>query len=137
MRIAHFVSLLVLASCAEATAQPKAVDVKAYASPREATGDFVVVYKPWEPTDAVVTGIGTVQVLARLEGAKVRCVNMPCESREAGGSVVLGKPPPGTDHLEIVVEKEGFDPVRFSVPFDHGAPHRTTLVLMKPTGAQP
>jgi hypothetical protein len=140
MRVAHFLSLLWLASCAScagAKAYPTAVDVKAYVGPREPSGDFVVVYEPWGPTDAVVTGTGSVEVLARLEGAKVRCVNIPCESREAGGAVRLTQPPPGVDHLELVVEKKSFDPVRFSVPFDYSASYRRTLVLMKPTGAPP
>jgi len=113
------------------------VTVRTLSAPREGSA-FVVVYDPWRSTEPQwkVVPQGDVDMPASLDGVKLTCTNTPCESTSAN-VVVLSKPAPGVDHLEVLVSKDGFEPLRLTIPFAPGSEgYPTRIVFLKKSASQ-
>jgi len=126
MRVAVAIACLFLAGCPDQF--PQAVSVQAFAA-APPDRSFVLVYEPWAP-DMQVVGRGNVAVLGRVEGVKLSCANVACDAGADGNHVVVKQRPPN-DRLELVVEKEGFEPVRVVVPIE-GLWFRNVAVVLHP-----
>jgi hypothetical protein len=123
--------LLVLpaAGCSPA-AYPSGITVLGYGAPRDgAPGGFVVVYDPHGHHTPPLAERSDVEVLRPLSDVRVTCTNTPCSGGNA--QVTLAEPAAGIRRVELLVEKDGFEPERVTVPFD-GLPYPKVLVVMKP-----
>jgi hypothetical protein len=116
-----------LAGCMHA--YPEYVTLRPVSAPPE-EAPFVVVYDPNLTSEWKVTPRGNVPLLTRLDDVVVTCTNTPCELDRDTMRIVLAKPAPGIKQVDVLVSKEGFEPVRFVVPFD-GQPWPGRLVLMR------
>jgi hypothetical protein len=138
LRLATLACVLVLAGCPRSEAYPESVTVRSYSAPREGAA-FVVVYDPWGSPSPYwrFVGRGEVEIAAMLDGVTLSCTNTPCDATSSPNVVLLKKPAPGIDHVEVLVSKEGFEPLRFSIPFARGSEgYPTRIVLLKKGAAQ-
>lgn len=132
---------LLLVACEPASAplsRPTHVTVLPFAGPAGGAsgGGFVVPYDPWRG------GVGGVTVrngprAQLVTDAAVRCTNMPCRYNRESRYVALEAEsvPSGTQHIELVIEKEGFETLQLSVPLTTKDRHPTVLVVLTPKAA--
>ncbi len=99
------------------------------APPGDAKTGFVVAYHPWSGSVEGVTGSQL------LRDAKVSCGNMHCTYNAESRAIALEEPPAGVDHVEVVVEKDGFEPLRFDVPLAMRDSYPTVVVVLTSKGA--
>jgi hypothetical protein len=126
--------LLSVAACVPQEAYPTSAQVDAFEEPRGQEA-FVIVFEPLSEKGSLPIVSRDAEVLRHVDGVRVACVNMACESHS--GIAVLSKPPPGVDHVELKVEKDGFEPVTITIPFrDGAAPYPHFVVLLRRAGAR-
>lgn len=120
--------------------QPTHVTVLPFRGPPggAAAGGFVVAYDPWS---GGVSGV-TVKDGSRSElvtDAAVWCANISCSYNRESRYLTLDAASikPGVGHVEIVVEKDGFEPLHVSVPLLMHDRHPSILVVLTPKGSLP
>jgi hypothetical protein len=121
---------LLVAGCTGPAAYPASVTVIAYGAPRT-TSSYVLVHEPWGSKNAEIAGRQNVEVVERLDGVRLTCTNTRCTGSSASRAVVLEKPEPGVRHVEVLVEKDGFEAQRLTIPFGE-VEYGKVIVLMKP-----
>lgn len=129
---------LLLAGCEPPSAplsRPTHVTVLPFVGPPggAASGGFVVAYDPWSGSVKGVT-VKNGPPSQLVTDAAVRCTNMPCRYDRESRYVALEAEsvPSGTQHIEIVIEKEGYETLQVSIPLTTKDRHPTVLVVLTP-----